>query len=250
MRGEGQTRPNPFAAALACILAVLVTGFASRDKASSSPSAATQSDGDIVFSVFEDMPAANCGGLFAVDPGTRKVQALAGFGPSGPLLQPAFSPDGRTLTVTALNGSSSRDETVFRYEQESGKVVRHASKSSLPSVPPVWSRQSDAFLVLRRGSLHAVDLARHDHELLRGSASPALGYSWSPDEKKIAYTRSPVRRPSAIWIVGRDGANPRLFIRGANDPAWLLDGSRMIVWANAELQSPAQIGRASCRERV
>src|SRR5439155_8969407 len=84
---------------------------------------------EILFSVFDNIPVAQCGGLFAVGPDTGRIRAIAGYGREGTLLQPWFSPDGRTVTAARL-GPGLGDipgEILYRIDGRTGATRKLAT---------------------------------------------------------------------------------------------------------------------------
>jgi Tol biopolymer transport system component len=223
--------------ALLSLLLVSLAGCSSSKKAADRHAGpTTRADGDIVFSVFEDTPVAECGGLFAVDPAARRIRALAGFGRGGPALQPTFSPDGLTFTVASFmeTGTGIPGQWIYRWDRGSGRL-RRVTRSDAPFAP-VWSSRSDAFIVIRvKGtswSLHTVDGASGDEHEVVSSVAP-FGYSWSPDGARVAYTVANRRAQRYdVWTIARDGMDERLLARDATDPLWLADGT-IAYWVRA-----------------
>jgi Tol biopolymer transport system component len=74
---------------------------------------------------------------------------------------------------------------------------------------------------------------------LRVARDVDSGFTWSPDERQIAYSR--IRRGYGhdIYVVNADGAGKRLLARKGLDPNWSPDGRRIVFFShrddNAEL---------------
>jgi dipeptidyl aminopeptidase/acylaminoacyl peptidase len=69
---------------------------------------------------------------------------------------------------------------------------------------------------------------------LRVARDVDSGFTWSPDERQIAYSR--IRRGYGhdIYVVNADGAGKRLLARKGLDPNWSPDGRRIVFFSHRD----------------
>ena len=188
--------------------------------------------GEIVFRVFEGIPVAQCGGLFAVDPATRRIRALA----SDELIRPSFPPNGAHMTVARFDtGAGFPRATIFRYDRARGTLARLV-KSLFPW-GPIWSPRGDRFLVYsgsgRKPALRAVETDTGRGHTVVAKARLGPGAAWSGG--RVVYTLE--RRPGrySLWTAGPDGRGARLLAANAVDPVASPKGGWVAFWPGTVL---------------
>ena len=159
-------------------------------------------------------------GLYVVSAvGGRALRLAADVEPG----EAAWSPDGTRIlfqTASGVPGAPSRITVVGR----NGSGLRVLGSGEDPTFAPDGRRI--AFTARDRSGAERVCLMRRDGSDVR-MLTPGLGPVVSPDGKRIAFRR---RGERAIWVVNRDGSDPRPVTRppSARDrdfgPAWSPDG--------------------------
>ena len=188
--------------------------------------------GEIVFSVFEGVPAAQCGGLFAVDPATRRIRALAG----GELLRPSFPPNGARMAVARIGtGAGVPSATILRYDRARGTVAPLAT--SMFPWGPIWSPQGDRLLVYsgsgRRPTLRAVETDTGRSRTVVSGKPLGAGAAWAG--ARIVYTLKQRPNRYSLWTSGPDGRGAKLLAANAVDPVASPKGGWVAFWPGTVL---------------
>ncbi|MFC0041749.1 protein kinase domain-containing protein [Actinomadura rayongensis] len=138
----------------------------------------------------------------------------------------AWSPDGARLAYPVLVG---------RVRQFAVRPVDGAGTATTITTDPadkddpMWSRAGLVFWSKREGTaqLYTLDPDRPTQpwkQLTTGDV-PAGDPAWSPDGRRIAYTRG--KDPGEIWVMNADGTGGHRVTTGAeneSDPSWSPDG--------------------------
>jgi len=181
--------------------------------------------------------------LFLVGQDGADVRRLTSchYPPCGEDDLPTWSPDGSKVAFIRSGGG--RLEVVDR--DGSNLTTLSTRVWGYPAWSPDGSRIADTvtdgdvataparIVVTRTDGTGSSTLVRGSAE--RSPADPA----WSPDGREIAYRAgAPSEGASQIWVIGADGANPRLIYdnpRIEGGPSWSPDGTRLAVVANGSL---------------
>jgi TolB protein len=86
----------------------------------------------------------------------------------------------------------------------------------------------DAPTATSQGDLFVLDADGSNHRLLVGSPELDQAADWSPDGKRILFTRfNPDSPGSSVWVVNVDGTGVRRLAAGIAG-SWSPDGSRIL----------------------
>ena len=199
--------------------------------------------------------------IYGVDAGGRHEWRLtkAKGNPATPAglffqLQPAWSPDGRSIAF-----SSRRDGRTHIYVMRSdGSDTRRLTGGTADDSRPTWSPEGRQIAFVRDGELYVVPAAGgRPRPLSHGLGGDAADPAWSPDGKSIAYD---YRRAGfsirEIWVAGANGSHAREVTRLSQVcalPTWSPDGKRIAFQSNLrsghfEIYSIGLDGRGLRRE--
>ena len=115
-----------------------------------------------------------------------------------------------------------------------GLLVAQSAPAGLGGLPRVATPASLDVLAFSRAD-GALALAAEDGSAMFRVASPRRGpvesHSWSPDGRRIAFSRCGGRNCSrgSVYVVGADGTGERLLVSRAGAAVWLADGKHLLV---------------------
>jgi uncharacterized repeat protein (TIGR01451 family) len=149
--------------------------------------------------------------------------------------QPAWSSDG--IAFSGRRGTS--DEEIWLVSPSGGDPVNLTTQSG-PDLHPSWSPGGAVVFASgreRRPSVWTMAPDGSAQQNVSGGDDASGSFprdgqpSWSPDGRRIAFTREPVAEESEIWVMDADGGNQRRIVDpGGNldtEPAWGPDGRRI-----------------------
>jgi Tol biopolymer transport system component len=238
--------------AIGVLIAVLVLGActnarvtASKSRASSQPSAAPSTIGDLIGVRGEPIDASSLRGRIAFSSGTEDVYSINADGSGLERLtksqslefDPTWSPDGQRIAYRHQTGD---DSTTDIYVMDAdGSHPRNLTTSdrfgdwgpdwSADGTWIAWNTASGGF-VFDLGLIHPDGSGRRVIEAGVYVEYPA----WSPDGRRIAFMSPATSDPYEIFVMNADGTHVRRLTRspGADGwPAWSPDG-RQIVFSS------------------
>lgn len=201
--------------------------------------------GQILFTVNR----AGWGEIWVMDASGERRRRLTPPAPSGTdaagNTDPRWSPDGASIAYVSTGAARREDaeDQELYVMRADGSGKRRLTRNAAPDWDPTWAPGGDRIAVARalnwgtdrvRGVIATVHLAGRETQLVndRGRADPTVisDVAWSPDGRRIAFTRSTVGEEgfeSAIYVVGADGTGERRLFQRAQQPAWSPDGKRI-----------------------
>ena len=151
-----------------------------------------------------------------------------------------WSPDGRW--VAYLSDRSGEYEVYVRPADGSGeerRVTGDSGGGGLWHFPPVWSPDSKKIAYGDKDSkLKWVDVASGKiTEADRSSQGDITDYTWAPDSRWLAYTKTGESRLPSIWIYSLDGGKARQLtsdLTAEAEPTWSPDGRYLYFLSNRD----------------
>jgi dipeptidyl aminopeptidase/acylaminoacyl peptidase len=233
-------------------LALAALGLAAVLFGSAGAAAKLSRPGKVIFSVFAGLPAfqgdERCEGLYAVNADGSGLARLTGYASGRSAFYPGFSADGRTLSF-GVPESGLRRAPLYTLDTASGRFRKRSRFFTPFGVWPAWSPRGRSLLFSyqrgRKLELHSLTLPSGRERNLTPGVT-ALGGSWSPDARQIAFsTLERPRRRSAVFIMSSDGTQKRLLARDAAMPSWSPRGERIAFFRPASLASSLWLGNVS-----
>ncbi len=133
-------------------------------------------------------------------------------------MDPVWSPDGRL--VAYLSDRTGEYEIWVRPADGTGEERQVTRGGSIWRFPPIWSPDSKRLAFAdKNAELHWIDVESGRITTVdRGTYDDIRTYTWSPDSRWIAYTKSGETRMTSIWVHSlADGRNHRLTSGLTND---------------------------------
>jgi Tol biopolymer transport system component len=150
---------------------------------------------------------------------------------------PAWSPDGKRI---AFAGYAARHAQVYAIDLAARRVVR-ITHDSANDFSPRWLRDGRiAFLGQDAGENFVAMLDSRGRTVKLKSLGGEA--AWSPDGRRVAYTRDDPNIPEKqLWVAAADGSAPRMIVANAGrdgaEPDWSPDGTRIAYVAGANLEN-------------
>ena len=148
----------------------------------------------------------------------------------------AASRDGRAIVFAALDESLDLEEIPF--DAEAGRVtgqpeVLTPGSNRVGFFDPSPDGKSVVFAAERgeASDLFRVDPPAPPVQLTRNPSFSDSNPLWSPDGKRIAFSRAAAGAPdetAALWIMNADGTSPRRVTDYSGEMVWLSDGKALI----------------------
>jgi Tol biopolymer transport system component len=148
-------------------------------------------------------------------------------------VEPAWSPDGRSIAFTSL-----RDGTHHIYVMRAdGTGTRRLTSGTKNDDHPSWSPDGRRIVFAREGALFVVPVAGGNPRRVGQGLGNAADPAWSPNGRLIAYDyRKPGFSIRELYVMRADGSAVRQLTRLRQVsalPAWSPDGKRIAFESNA-----------------
>jgi Tol biopolymer transport system component len=140
-------------------------------------------------------------------------------------MTPVVSPDGKKLYVV---GQQLRGE-LTRYDSKSRQWISHLSGVSAEFAAFSRDGQWVAYVTVPEGVLWRSRIDGSERLQLTSSPTQALMPSWSPDGKRIAFTRA--GKPWRIYLISADGGTPEPLLEEQSSQgrsSWSSDGNSIV----------------------
>jgi TolB protein len=149
---------------------------------------------------------------------------------------PAWSPDGREIAYVHASSAPDGGLDGIRAVSADGARIRHITSGW--DYAPTWSPTGTMIAFGRGGALFVVGAdGAGERQLTAGATARGeytSGFAWSPDARRILYTRDVEDRYEAssaggTYLVNADGSGRRLLRRDARGLSWSPDGRRIAI---------------------
>ncbi len=148
------------------------------------------------------------GELFSVPAKNGETRQLSRT-PDAREMSVSWSPDGKWIAY--LSDASGEYEIWLRAQDGSGEPRQLTRDGDIWRLPPVWSPDSSRLAYGDKARrLRVVEVSTGttvDADV--GTVEEIDGYTWSPDSRWLAYSKTNASRNSSIWLYSVDSGQPR-----------------------------------------
>jgi Tol biopolymer transport system component len=201
-------------------------------------------DGSIAFQAFD--PDSDSYEIFVANPDGTGLRNLTAA-PDSDDTEPSWSPDRQRLAFVSARGGGISGATAIYVMDADGGGARKLVDAGLEQSSPAWSPDgrwiafsrctfftesgvcsSAQIVVVQPDGRGARDVTQPVAQMSVTDSKP----SWSPDGKRIVFTRTLSFGDNQIWVVGVDGTGLRRLLaddaESDHNPSWSPDGTRIV----------------------
>jgi Tol biopolymer transport system component len=206
-------------------------------------------DGRIAFQDFD--PASASYEIYAVAPdGSGRTVLTAA--PDSDETEPSWSPGGRRIAFVSDRAGGIGQAPAVYVMNADGSGARKLVEGGLEQTSPAWSPDGGTIAFSRCAfitesgvcSSAQIVVVRPDGQGVRAVTEPVAEVSvtdsspaWSPDSRRIVFTRTLSFGDNQIWVVGADGSGLRRLLADDSEidhnPSWSPDGRRIVFASDA-----------------